>query len=168
MGKIGEKTTVWSNVCLTGRRGVQHFRCNIIMPKKLASRKRLSRQERRDLDIEIGFLEGVVVRDPQYVDALQILGDDYTKRGKYNAGLRIDQQLADLRPRDSLVFYNLACSYSLTGQYTDAVDALESAINLGYRDFKWLAEDPDLEDLRKQSAYRRIRAKVRQMKIKVR
>ena len=64
------------------------------MPKKVASRKSLTRQEKRDLDIEIGFLEGVVERDPSFVDALQLLGDGYTKRGKYLAGLRIDQKLA--------------------------------------------------------------------------
>ena len=138
------------------------------MPKKLTSRKRLSRQEKRDLDIEIGFLEGVVKRDPSYLDALQILGDDYTKRGKYLAGLQIDQQLAQLKPRDAMVFYNLACSYSLTENYEEAVDALEQAIHFGYRDFAWLAEDPDLEDLRKQPAYRRIRAKVRKLRVKVR
>jgi tetratricopeptide (TPR) repeat protein len=138
------------------------------MPKKVASRKHLTRQEKRDLDIEIGFLEGVVRRDPSYVDALQLLGDDYTKRGKYLAGLKVDQNLADLRPRDPLVYYNLACSLCLTKQYEEAVEALEQSINLGYRDFNWLAQDPDLLELRKQSAYRRIRAKLRQMKVRVR
>lgn len=138
------------------------------MPKKVASKKHLTRQEKRDLDIEIGFLEGVVKRDPAYVDALQLLGDDYTKRGKYLAGLRIDQNLADLRPRDPLVYYNLACSLCLTKQYKEAVEALEQSINFGYRDFKWLAQDPDLHELRKQPAYRRIRAKLRQMKVRVR
>ena len=39
--------------------------------------------------------------------------------------------------------------------------------NLGYRDFKWLTEDPDLEDLRHHDAYKRIRLKVRSLKIKV-
>jgi tetratricopeptide (TPR) repeat protein len=138
------------------------------MPKKLAARKRLSRQEKRDLDIEIQFLEGIVKRDPGYIDALQILGDDYTKRGKYLSGLKVDQQLSDLRPRDSLVFYNLACSYSLTRNFNEAAEALEMAISLGYRDFSWLAEDPDLAALRRQPIYRKIRAKVRQMKVKVR
>ena len=138
------------------------------MPKKVASRKHLTRQEKRDLDIEIGFLEGVVQRDPQYVDALQLLGDDYTKRGKYLSGLQIDQKLTDLRPCDPLVFYNLACSFCLTRNFKEAADALEGAIDLGYRDFKWLAEDPDLHELRKQPIYRRIRAKLRQMKIRVR
>ena len=138
------------------------------MPKKVASRKSLTRQEKRDLDIEIGFLEGVVNRDPSFVDALQLLGDGYTKRGKFLAGLRIDQKLAVLRPRDALVFYNLACSLCLTKRYLEAAEALEQAINLGYRDFRWLAEDPDLHDLRKQPIYRKIRAKLRQMKVRVR
>lgn len=138
------------------------------MPKKVASRKHLTRQEKRDLDIEIEFLEGIVRRDPAYVDALQLLGDDYTKRGKYLAGLKVDKNLAVLRPRDPLVFYNLACSLCLTKEYDAAAEALEQAINLGYRDFKWLAEDPDLLELRKQPVYRRIRAKLRQMKVRVR
>ena len=138
------------------------------MPNKVASRKYLTRQEKRDLDIEIGFLEGLVLRDPAYVDALQLLGDGYTKRGKYLAGLRIDQKLAELRPSDPLVFYNLACSLCLTEKYDEAAEALEEAINLGYRDFKWLAEDPDLQDLRKRPVYRRIRAKLRQMRIRAR
>ena len=64
------------------------------MPKKAASKRRLNRQERLDLDIEIGFLEGAVHRDPTYVDALQILGDDYTKRGHFTQGLKIDEILA--------------------------------------------------------------------------
>ena len=138
------------------------------MPKKVASRKHLTRQEKRDLDIEIGFLEGIVQRDPAYVDALQLLGDDYTKRGKYVSGLNIDQKLSDLRPRDPLVFYNLACSLCLTRNFDEATTALEQAISLGYRDFKWLAEDPDLHELRKQPVYRRIRAKLRLMKVRVR
>src|SRR3954470_4130744 len=112
------------------------------MPLQVATKKHLTRQEKRDLDTEIGCLEGVVKRDPAYVDALQLLGDDYTRRGKYLAGLRIDQRLSVLRPRDALVFYNLACSLCLTENYQDAAEALEESIRLGYRDFKWLAEDP--------------------------
>ena len=45
--------------------------------------------------------------------------------------------------------------------------ALEKALNLGYRDFDWLAKDPDLRKLRQQPVYREIKAKIRRMKIKV-
>src|SRR5215211_7404731 len=67
----------------------------LVMPKK--TRKKLSPAQQRDLDIEIGFIEGVVQRDPQYLEALQILGDDYTRRGKFENGLKIDEKLARLR-----------------------------------------------------------------------
>jgi tetratricopeptide (TPR) repeat protein len=137
------------------------------MPKEAPVRKKLNRLEKRELDIEIGFLEGLVRRDPGYVDALQILGDDYTKRGKFTLGLKIDQRLAVLRPTDALVHYNLACSYCLTGQQEEAALSLEEALKRGYRDFKWLTEDPDLEELREHPAYSRIRSKVRSLKVKV-
>jgi len=68
------------------------------MPKKSTLRKKPTRQEQRDLDVEITFMEGIVRRDPEYVEALQILGDDYTRRGEFAEGLKVDEQLARLRP----------------------------------------------------------------------
>src|SRR5271167_1248302 len=119
------------------------------MMKKLhAPRKKATRQELRNLDQEILFLEGLVRRDGNYVEALQVLGDDYTRRGRYAEGLKIDQRLSKLRPDCALVHYNLACSYSLTEQLDLAVETLETALNLGFHDFKGMAQDRDLENLR--------------------
>ncbi|HEY3861618.1 MAG TPA: hypothetical protein VGO59_06995 [Verrucomicrobiae bacterium] len=132
------------------------------MPKSINSpRKKLTRQELRDLDLEILFLEGIVRRDPSYGEALQILGDNYTRRGRYAEGLKVDERLSQLRPDDAVVRYNLACSYSLTQQIDLAFDALDAAINLGYRDFKALDKDPDLTNLRQHDEYKKIRAKIR-------
>jgi tetratricopeptide (TPR) repeat protein len=137
------------------------------MPVKSSARKKTGRASRRDLDIKIQFLEGLVRRDPDYVDALQLLGDHYTQHGRYLDGLKVDEHLARLEPRSHLVFYNLACSCSLTGQFDRAVSALETALQLGYRDFRWLAKDPDLHQLRQQPIYRDLEAKIRRMKVKV-
>ena len=120
----------------------------------------------RDLDIKIGFMEGLVRRDPSYVDALQLLGDHYTQRGRYTEGLQVDERLAELEPENALVFYNLACSYSLTGDFPKSVAALDKAIHLGYRDFKWMARDPDLKKLRAQPVFAAIREKIRTLKSK--
>lgn len=137
------------------------------MPVKSSTRKKPSRANQRDLDTKIEFLEGLLRRDPTYVDALQLLGDHYTQRGRYFDGLKVDERLARLEPRNALVFYNLACSYTLTNQFDRAAFALEKALNLGYHDFNWLAKDPDLRKLRQQPVYRDIQAKIRRMKIKV-
>lgn len=135
------------------------------MGKKVVSKKKLNRQQQQDLDIEIRFIEGVVQRDPHYVEALQILGDDYTRRGKFEHGLKIDEQLAQLRPDDATVLYNLACSYALTGQLELAVSAITRAIDQGYDDFKWLMKDPDLKKLREDKRFKSIEQKVRSAKV---
>jgi tetratricopeptide (TPR) repeat protein len=120
------------------------------------------------LDTKINVLAGIVRRDPDYVDALQLLGDHYTQRGLFQEGLKVDERLAQLEPTSSLVFYNLACSYSLTDQFDRALLALDRALDLGYDDFAWLARDPDLKKLRKQPAYEEMKAKIRTLKVKSR
>jgi tetratricopeptide (TPR) repeat protein len=138
------------------------------MPEKSSAKsKRLTRKEIRELDVKISFMEGLVRRDPRYVEAFQILGDHYTQRGRYDNSLEVDKRLSRLEPRNPLVFYNLACSYSLNREFDAAATALAKALSLGYSDFKWLARDPDLRQLRKHPSYRVIQDKIRKMKVKV-
>lgn len=137
------------------------------MPSKRSCNK-MSRAEQRELDTKIGFIEGLVRRDPDYVDALQILGDHYTQRGRISEGLKVDKRLARLEPANPLVFYNLACSYSLSGEIEKAASALEKALRLGYRDFEWLARDPDLKALRANAVFQDLKARIRQLKASAR
>jgi tetratricopeptide (TPR) repeat protein len=130
------------------------------MAEKRSSNKKLTARQTRDLDVTIGFLEGIVRRDPAYVEALQLLGDDYTRSGRYESGLEVDERLAKLRPDDPLVHYNLACSYSLTKQLTMAAAALHRAIDLGYVDTKWILRDPDLKNLREHVLFEDIRPRL--------
>jgi len=138
------------------------------MPEKCSAKgKPVPRKEARELDVKISFLEGLVRRDSGYVEALQMLGDFYTQRGRYDHSLKVDQQLSRLQPRNPLVFYNLACSHSRNGELDQAAGALEKALALGYRDFKWLARDPDLSPLRQHPLYRKIETKIRKMKVEI-
>ena len=137
------------------------------MPKKPSAKKlprALTRDDQRNLDVEIGFIEGVVRRAPDYVEALRILGDDYTRRGRLTEGLSVDEQLARLRPDDATVLYNLACSYSLTARLAEAFNALHRALAAGYSDFKWMAQDPDLEAVRQHPLYDEVRTKIKAVK----
>ncbi len=134
--------------------------------KSSVSKSRSARDQTRALDIQIQFMEGVVRRDPRYVEALQLLGDNYTKRGRYSEGLNVDERLAELEPENPLVFYNLACSYSLTDQCDRAADAIEKALTLGYRDFNWMIKDPDLKKLRAHPRYKAIRETIHALKSK--
>ena len=115
------------------------------------------------MDVEIAFLEGLTKRDPQYVEALQLLGDNYTKRDRFHDGLTVDEHLSRLLPEDSMVYYNLACSYSLTDRIDESITALIKAVHLGYDDSQWMDTDPDLNNVRTDPRYQRIR---RQLEVK--
>ncbi|HVM60058.1 MAG TPA: hypothetical protein VMV72_04260 [Verrucomicrobiae bacterium] len=109
-----------------------------------------------DLKFEIQFFEGIASRDPDFVEALQILGDAYTRTGQWEKGLEIDQRLARLCADNALVFYNLACSYSLLKRVDEAFAALDQAVKLGYNDARWLVKDPDLDNLRQDNRFEKI------------
>jgi tetratricopeptide (TPR) repeat protein len=116
-----------------------------------------ARREKEDLEFEIQFFEGIARRDPGYIEALQILGDAYTKTGQWEKGLLVDKRLARLCPDSPLVFYNLACSYSLMSKIDQAFAALRRAVKLGYDDARWLNKDPDLKNLRADRRFADIR-----------
>jgi len=101
-----------------------------------------------DPEFEIGFFESVLRRDPRYTDVVEILGGLYTKQGRIADGLRMDRRLVKLRPANATAHYNLACSLALSKRAADALRSLRQAIELGYRDFDWMQQDPDLEGLK--------------------
>ena len=124
-----------------------------------------SKAPKEDLGFEIRFFEGIAARDPDFIEALQILGDAYSKTGQWEKGLVIDQRLARLSPDNPLVFYNLACSYSVMSRLDEAFGALEQAVTLGYDDAKWLHADPDLENLRHDDRFQTVCAHIQKKAI---
>ena len=110
----------------------------------------------KDLEFEIKFYENILKDNPDFVEALIALGDAYTKNGRYEEGLKVDQKLAKLKPKDPVVFYNLACSYSLLKELDVSLEALRKAIKLGYDDFSYMQKDLDLENLRQDKRYKTL------------
>ena len=101
-----------------------------------------------DHEFEIGFFESVLKRDPAYTDVIEILGGLYTKHGRVTDGLRMDRKLVRLLPSDATAPYNLACRLALVKRKAEALRSLRQAVELGYRDFDWMQQDPDLEGLK--------------------
>lgn len=112
--------------------------------------------QQSQLDFELDFFEAVLQRNPDFVDVLRVHGNNMTLKGRYVEGLKIDRRLVELRPHDALAHYNLACSYSLLKKIDQAVRALRKAVELGYRDFRYMREDPDLAAVRKDGRFRQL------------
>jgi tetratricopeptide (TPR) repeat protein len=64
--------------------------------------------------------------------------------------------LVDADAQYALLFYNLACCESLTGQTTDALDHLQRAIDMSEEFRREAKLDSDLDPIRDQPAFRQL------------
>jgi tetratricopeptide (TPR) repeat protein len=112
--------------------------------------------DQSQLDFELDFFSAVLQRYPDYVDVLRVLGNLLTLKGRYAEGLQVDRRLVQLRPTDALAHYNLACSYALLKRADQALKTLRRAIELGYRDFRYMREDRDLDAIRHDPRFRQL------------
>src|SRR5262245_23474744 len=122
-----------------------------------ASSKRAVRvPDQSQLDFELAFFAGVLERSADYVDVLRILGNLLTLKGRFAEGLQVDKRLVQLRPGDALAHYNLACSYALLKRPDQSLKTLRKAVELGYRDFRYMREDHDLDSIRHDPRFRQL------------
>lgn len=112
--------------------------------------------KRSQIDFEIDFFEQVLSRNPNYIEALRVLGDLLAQKGCHRRALQIDQRLVQLQPQDPVVAYNLACSHAVLNQPVEAVQALQLAFHHGYSDIEFLLNDADLKSLHKDEGFRKL------------
>ncbi len=108
----------------------------------------MAKQRPHDPEFEIRFFETVLRRNRNYPAVIEILAGLYTKHGRIADGLRMDRKLVKLQPNNATAHYNLACSLALSKQNRAALRALQQAVDLGYDDFEWMQQDPDLDPLK--------------------
>jgi len=125
-------------------------------PKRLRPAPEDSRARSILSTFEVGLSRAVLESNPQDVRALEMLGQALTRAGRHDEALEADLRLAGLRPKDPVAFYNLACSYSHLENLDAAFDALHRAFDLGYRDYRHLLKDPDLENVRRDRRFKRL------------
>lgn len=112
--------------------------------------------DQSQLDFELDFYAKILETNPDFVDVLRVQGNNLTLKGRYVEGLQIDKRLVQLRPADALAHYNLACSYALLKKPEQSLKTLRRAVELGYRDFRYMREDRDLESIRHDPRFRQL------------
>ncbi len=106
--------------------------------------------------IELAFFEALMVRMPQDAEILKAVADIYTRVGRYEDGLVVDQRLSSLCGDDPMVWYNLACSQALLRMSLPAMESLKRAVELGYDDAEWMKKDEDLRSLREERGFKTL------------
>ena len=108
--------------------------------------------ERSQLDFELAFFGGVLAGVPDFADVLRAHAHNLASKGMAKEGLLAEQKLVELRPADPDAHYNLACRYAALKQPDLALHTLRTAVELGYRDFRGMVQDRQLESVRKDPA----------------
>lgn len=129
---------------------------SVAKSKPSKSRLRRSSPEPIFEEFEINLCRAQLEADPKNVRALEMLGQSLTKAQRHTEALEVDLRLADVRPRDPIAFYNLACSYSNLKDLDGAFEALGRAFDLGYHDYRHLLRDPDLENVRSDRRFKQL------------
>lgn len=112
--------------------------------------------ERPQLDFELEFYDSILRRIPDFTDTLRAQAGNLTAKGLIKEGLKVDQKLVQVRPEDPTAHYNLACRYALLKQPDMALTTLRKAVELGYRDFRYMVQDRDLDSIRKDPRFRAL------------
>ena len=113
----------------------------------------MAKDRHHDPEFDMRFFESVLRRNRNYTEVVEILGGLYTKHGRVADGLKMDRKLVKLQPTNATAHYNLACSLALSKRKADALRSLRVAVGLGYRDFDWMLQDPDLDGLKAHPAF---------------
>lgn len=120
--------------------------------------------DRNQVDFELDFYTRVLAGAPEFHEVLRAQASNMTTRGRLQEGLAVDKKLVAIRPEDPTAHYNLACRYALLKQADLALVTLRAAIELGYRDFRYMEEDHDLDSIRKDPRFRAILREYRRKK----
>jgi serine/threonine protein kinase/Flp pilus assembly protein TadD len=118
---------------------------NVYIPYALSLRQLGKGEAAKELD---GRLMGVLERQlelvPEDVRARILLANVYASSGKTDDSVRQLQTAVALRPNDSSILYNAACTFGVMQKKPEALEMLQRAWEAGYTSLDWASRDPDL------------------------
>jgi tetratricopeptide (TPR) repeat protein len=107
---------------------------------------------------EIVVLEQQLREVPEDVRARILLAADYAAVKREDDAVRELQKAVDLRPNDSNILYNAACTFGVMKRRTEALEMLRRARAAGYANPDWIRRDPDLSCLHGEPEFEKLLA----------
>jgi hypothetical protein len=78
----------------------------------------------------------------------------------YAKALETAQYMNNKFPANPIVLYNMTCIYSLMNEKETAISFLRDAVKCGWQDWKHMDNDSDLNNIRENDAYNKIRSEL--------
>src|SRR5271157_859122 len=93
---------------------------------------------------------------PEDVRARILMAAELAGMGEIEQTERHLRMALALRPNDTNVLYNAACTYGILKKKQEALDTLKKAIECGYGNLEWIKQDPDLLLLRDDAEFQKL------------
>jgi len=130
---------------------------NIYIPLSLSLESLGQKELARGLrEREIHVLEKQLDTVPEDVRARMLLAANYASLARKEDAIRQLQTAVALRPGDSNVLYNAACTYALLQRAAEAIEMLSRAMKAGWTNVDWISRDTDLISLHDDPEFQRL------------
>ena len=118
----------------------------------------LAKKEARGNIIQraIQALETHIREVPEDARARSLVAANYAEAGRTEDARREATMAMTLRPNESSILYNAACTFCSLNQKVEAMDALTKAWRAGFKDVDWVRGDPDLALLHDEPEFERL------------
>jgi Flp pilus assembly protein TadD len=118
----------------------------------------IGKQELRGILLQRAFqvFEAHLRDVPEDARARILLAAYYAAANRADDAVREANLAMVLRPNETTVLYNAACTFCLLGRKFEGMDALSKAWRAGFRDTDWVRRDPDLAILRGDPEFERL------------
>jgi tetratricopeptide (TPR) repeat protein len=108
----------------------------------------------------IPFFEEVIKLDDKDLSAIEGLGIIYANdkiiEVKIKKALPFLLHAEKFSSKNSVIYYNISCIYSLLKEIEKAIQYLDKAIYTGYENIEWIQKDSDFDNIRKTEYYTRL------------
>ncbi len=105
---------------------------------------------------EIAILEAQLKKTPEDARVRVLLAGNYASQGRFDDAKREADLAMALRPDDTMILYNIACTLCEMDDAPGAMTALKKAWEAGYRNPVWTRQDPDLTILHGDPEFERL------------
>jgi TolB-like protein/Flp pilus assembly protein TadD len=101
----------------------------------------------------VELLPNYLLQNPDDARARIFFAATLARLGRKDEAMREGTAALELSPGDPMMLYNCACLYTRLDEAGRALDTLERAIGMGYENFRWMQQDPDLDPLRSEPRF---------------
>ena len=130
---------------------------NVYVPYELSLERLGRKQEAARLAERHGkALEQQLELVPEDVRARMLLANRHASVGRVDDAVRELQMAVTMRPKDSNILYNAACTYGILERKPEALATLKRAKEAGYSNLDWIARDPDFNCLHGDPEFERL------------